>query len=185
MTYYDPVAIIDDLYRSTDENGIIIIPFMRDLKVRMDWDGKDCRRVKEQFRRLYQFLNEMVTWQDLLSDDAEENSRLLPSAEAELWKKWLCPFDLSKYNRTTLHAIRMKKIHHDDLTSTEQVIDYTLKNDLPKQAEERIGRGLFADQLIIHARAAVRKGSDTACNPDEAETLAILYAIHTCGTEII
>lgn len=185
MTLYDPLAIITDLYHATDASGIITIPFMHNMQVLMDWDGKDCRRVKEQFAILYKFLNEMTTWTFFLTDSEEENSHILPSYEYKMWKKWLSPFDLSSFNRTVLHTIHMKKLNHTPLTSVEEVLNGAYRKELNRQAVQRIGPGLFSAELIRYAILAVQKGTDGECNSSVAESLAILYAIHTCGVKIV
>ena len=185
MTQYDPLAIITDLYHTTDVEGVITIPFMHNMRIQMDWDGKDCRRIREQFNELYLFLNEMTTWNNLLNDNDTENSHILPSYEYKMWKKWLCPFDLSQFDKTELHAIHMKHLNHTALSASEGAVCGSFRKALKQQADQRIGQGLFSDQLIHYARSAVRQGCDNACDPSEAETLAILFAIHACGLRIM
>ena len=142
MTQYDPLAIITDLYHTTDVEGVITIPFMHNMRVQMDWDGKDCRRIREQFNVLY-------------------------------------------FDKAELHAIHMKQLNHTALSASEGAVCGSFRKALKQQADQRIGQGLFSDQLIHYARSAVRQGCDNACDPSEAETLAILFAIHACGLRIM
>jgi hypothetical protein len=182
--------VIQNLYHMTDARGIIHIPSFTDrmpgiLSIRMDWDGKDARDISQQYETLLTFLTEMTAWKDLLFPDAGKNSRLLNETQFRLYQKWLVPFDLSSFDRSTLHTIRVKKLAGTELTAAEKVLFHSWQKELDRQAEERIGSGLFAFEAVQAARSSLARGTIRGLNEEDSQALGIILAVHACGTAVL
>ena len=149
-------------------------------RCRVNWNLSDFERFSEKFRTIYGGIKKIAALYDNIDGDPENAKELLDKNTFEIWNTYIRPFDDNGFDRTlisdiidrlqTIDCIKRisanlskgeklteieKQILREDMdisvSEEELLLLEQYGNNLTKEAEKRIGKGMCAYSVIIRA----------------------------------
>ena len=187
-----PLDYLRKMFDRTDPEGLLIMPDIffgedgdddevRSLLCRMEWDAEDAASVANEYESLTGQLGIIASLSGSLSDDAEENRRILPKDAFDVWDTYIRGFDTGDIDQDRILEIwdrldsaeEARKISKsfaetgaidedtrallisylgDPVTPEERRLFDIYSEAVHADSAERVGDDLFAYQEVIRAK---------------------------------
>lgn len=110
-----PAAYIDRMFDCTESGGTLIVPDWSDegphhfgqwLVCRMRWTKTECESAKKRYETVFDALSEIAKAYPRLSDDEEENAKILSPALLTYWRCYVAAPDMRGFDAGAIRDIR-------------------------------------------------------------------------------
>ena len=185
-------------------------------RCRVNWNLSDFERFFEKFRTIYGGIKKIAALYDNFDGDPENAKELLDKNTFEIWNTYIRPFDDNGFDRTlisdiidrlkTIDCIKSisadlskgeklteidKRILREDMDTSvseeELLLLEQYRNNLTKEAEKRIGKGMCAYSVIIGAIRTCRLmelGAPEFIIRKEGRVFAAAMVLHEYGVSM-
>jgi hypothetical protein len=187
-----PRDYLRKMFDRTDSEGLLIMPDIffgedgdddevRSLLCRMEWDAEDAASVANEYESLTGQLEVIASLSGSLSEDPEENRRILPKDAFDVWDTYIRGFNTGDIDLDRILEIWDRLDSEIPVSPEERRLFDVYSEAVHADSAERVGDDLFAYQEVIRAKrvcALMRLGAPQIIVNSECCRLAAAMALH-------
>ena len=154
-----PADYLRKMFERTDPDGLLIMPdiFCSDdggdefssLMCRMEWIAEDAASVIEEYGSLVEQLGIIAAKHCELSDDPDENKKLLPKAAFDVWDTYIRDFETGGIDREQIRDIEERL---DSLESARRLSEDFAKTGTIAESDKKLLISLLDDNVTFDER---------------------------------